>query len=75
MPKITFMKFNKYCNILQDSKYFTIIFQTCQTSGKLVWTFWQSRRLLKITKKYFEASKTFQDLSNFRKVIVDILVF
>ena len=47
--------------------------RTCQTSGKLSWTFWQSKRLLKIIEKYFEASKTFQDLLNFRKVILDIL--
>ena len=39
----------------------------------LSWTFWQSRRLLKIIEKDFEAFKTFQDLYNFRKVILDLL--
>ena len=33
----------------------------------------QSRRLLKIIEKHFEGCKTFQDLSNFRKVILDLL--
>ena len=46
--------------------------RTCPSSVKLFWTFWQSRRLLKIIEKYFEACKTFQDLSNFRKVILDL---
>ena len=48
--------------------------RTYQTSEKLFWTFWQSRRLLKIIEKYFEASKTFRDLSIFSKVILDLLI-
>ena len=53
---------------------FTRHSRTCQTSGKLFWTFWQSRRLLNIIQNYLEACKIFQDLSNFRKVILDLLV-
>ena len=48
-------------------------FKACQTSGKLFWTCWQSRALLEIIEKYFEASKTFQDLLNFRKIILNLL--
>ena len=47
--------------------------RTCQTSLKFYCTFWQSWRLLKIIEKYFEAYKTFQDLQNFTKVILDLL--
>ena len=46
--------------------------RTCKTSRKLFWTFRQSRRLLKIIEKYFEASKKNQDLSNFKKIILDL---
>ena len=45
----------------------------CQTSGKVFLTFWKSRRLLKIIEKYLEDCKTMQDLSNFRKDILDLL--
>ena len=47
--------------------------RTCQTSRRLSWTFWQSMRVLKIIEKYFEAWLTFQDMSNFKKVILDLL--
>ena len=47
--------------------------RTCHNSEMLSWIFWQTRRLLKIIEKYFEVSKTFQDLPNFRKVILEFL--
>ena len=47
--------------------------RTCKTSGKLSWTFWQYRRLLKIIEKYFQACKTFKYLLNFKKGILDLL--
>ena len=39
--------------------------RSCRTSGKLSRTFWQSRRLLKIVEKYFEA---FEDISGLFKL-------
>ena len=44
-----------------------------KTSRKLSWAIWQSRRLLKFIEKYFKACQTLQDLSNFSKVILDLL--
>ena len=47
--------------------------RTCQTSEKMIWSFWQSMSFLKMIENYFEASKTFQNLPNFRKTIFDPL--
>ena len=44
--------------------------RTFQTTRKLSWTFWQSRRLFKIKIKYFESCKTLNNLPNFRKVFL-----
>ena len=46
--------------------------ETYYTLGKSSWTFWESKKLLKIIQKYFEAYQEFQDLSNFKKYILAI---
>ena len=38
------------------------------------WTFWQSIRLLENIEKYLDACKTIQDMSNFRKWILELQV-
>ena len=69
----TFWQSRRLLKIMKNSLKLPRHSRTSKTSVKASLTFGQSRRLLKIFEKYFEASKTFQDLLNFRKVILDPL--